>query len=120
MLRLKTIPARSMFAALFALLLGVRLLSPAGFMPSFEHGTVAIVACPDAGPPLAHHDHHPPKSEQPCPYAAASAFGTVGDVVAALVAILTFAFAWTVLSTVQSPGCAQRLLPPATGPPILN
>jgi hypothetical protein len=65
---------RSVAAALLALLLGLRLLSPPGFMPSFEHGTVAIVACPDAevaSAPMAHHHHgdnH--KLHQICPYAA--------------------------------------------------
>ena len=61
MTRIGTAPAltRSICAALLALMMAVRLLAPAGFMPSFEHGAVTIVACPDAdagGAMAAHHD----------------------------------------------------------------
>lgn len=34
---------------LLALLLGLRLLTPTGFMPAFDHGAVTIVACPAVG-----------------------------------------------------------------------
>jgi hypothetical protein len=49
---------------LLALLLAVRLLSPAGFMPSFDRGTITIVACPDAAsaPAMMGHHHHGPGS----------------------------------------------------------
>jgi hypothetical protein len=119
-LRLKALPTRSFFAALVALLLGVRLLSPAGFMPSFEHGAVAIVACPNAGPPVSHHDHHRPKNEQPCPYAAATALGTLGEVDAVLLAPVLPGLGWAVPFNAQRPWRANRLRPPATGPPILT
>jgi len=63
-------------ASLLALGLAIRLLSPAGFMPAFNHGAVTIVICPDAGEGLAtkawHHHHGPNKIHPPCPYAAGS------------------------------------------------
>lgn len=86
MVRMGTIAAsiRSRVAlVLLALLLGLRLLSPAGFMPAFERGAITIVACPDANAVLvpAHHHHSADHKagHQPCPYAAASALGTVAD-----------------------------------------
>jgi len=48
-------------------------------MPSFEHGAVTIVACPDAQfaePMPAHHGDHSNKLHQPCPYASASGLGS--------------------------------------------
>jgi len=36
-------PMRALIGALVAMLLAIRLMSPAGFMPSFEHGSVTIV-----------------------------------------------------------------------------
>ena len=69
-----------MLGALAALLLAFRLLSPAGFMPAFDHGTVTIVACPDADAAASqtapHHHHEPGTSHQQCPYAAGSTTGT--------------------------------------------
>lgn len=75
---------RYSIAALLVLLLGVRLLSPAGFMPTFEHRSVAIVVCTDAEPvpvPMAHHHHHgdPKKLHQLCPYAAGAASATLTE-----------------------------------------
>ena len=71
---------RIAWAALFALLLAMRSLAPAGFMPAFDHGAVTIVACPDAqgSAPMPAHGHGEHKSfHQPCPYAAASALGAL-------------------------------------------
>src|SRR5689334_5269225 len=76
---------RSAAAVLLALLLAVRLLSPAGFMPAFDHGSVTIVACPDVDappPPMAmsgHHHHDANKHHQACPYAAAAAAATAPE-----------------------------------------
>jgi hypothetical protein len=71
------------FGVILSLLLAVRLLSPAGFMPAFDHGAVTIVACPDYDPPrapMAHHGHPGGKHEhQPCPYAAGSTAGHTTD-----------------------------------------
>jgi hypothetical protein len=78
-LRRATIPTRAMWAGLLALVLALRLLTPAGFMPAFEHGSVAIVVCPDVDPAAAMSTHHHgdrKKLYHSCPYAAASALGT--------------------------------------------
>lgn len=60
--------ARSITATLLALLLGLRLLTPEGFMPAFDHDAVTIVACPDADltavPPMAAHHNGSKKVEQ--------------------------------------------------------
>src|SRR5689334_2350602 len=84
---------RAVIGAALALLIAVRLLSPAGFMPSFEQGSVTIVACPDFDLPSAmgHHHHGTKgKAHQTCPYAAASALGTadVGGFILAVVLLV--------------------------------
>jgi len=71
---------RSAWAAMLALVLALRVLTPAGFMPSFEQGRIAVVPCDGivAAPPpmkMAHggqHDghQHGKAGHQPCPYAA--------------------------------------------------
>jgi hypothetical protein len=111
-----------LWAAVLALLLGLRLLSPAGFMPAFEHGAVTIVACPDATAQEAtgHHHHHAPKKlHQPCPYAAASALGLpIGDVPisAAFLSIgLALLLGRTFLFVERS---RLRERPPLRGPPL--
>ena len=78
-------PRRAIWALALALILALRLLAPAGFMPAFDHGAVTIVVCPDAepiAPAMAghHHHDHSKKFHQACPYAAASSLGaTVAD-----------------------------------------
>ncbi|MBV8907580.1 MAG: hypothetical protein JOZ20_01135 [Sphingomonas sp.] len=83
--------ARAVFGVVLALLLAVRLLSPAGFMPAFDHGSVSIVACPDYDPPpapMAHHGQHGGKHQhQPCPYAAGGVAGTATDLFLLAVAL---------------------------------
>jgi hypothetical protein len=81
-----------------ALLLACRLLAPAGFMPSFDHGAITIVACPDAelaAPTmLGHHQHGRSKTQhQPCPYASASGLSSIAAVFAPLVSLLILAAA---------------------------
>ena len=84
MLSLRTAPSltRALLAAALGLLLALRLLSPAGFMPALDHGSVTIVACPDAGvetpaPMKMRHNHQQQHKEQ-CPYASASSLGALG------------------------------------------
>jgi hypothetical protein len=92
-----TIPAfaRSGFLLVLGLLLGLRLLAPAGFMPAFDRGAVTIVACPDASlPAVPAHHHHPAQHKnihQPCPYAAASALGAITGDWTPLAALVAFA-----------------------------
>src|SRR5690349_5197898 len=120
-MRSAPLPVRSICAALLALLLALRVLSPAGFMPAFEHGSVTIVPCPDQGPapaPITHHHHGPNKLHQPCAYAT-------GDTPAAA---LEFAFGAALLfaAGVVLPGRTfrhaefQRVRerPPLRGPPL--
>jgi len=114
-----------MFAALLALLMGVRLLVPAGFMPSFDHGAVTIVACPDAEPGVlapmsAHHHGHSKLVHQPCPYAAASGVGSLAAGAAPLIGILILAGAALLLGRtllfIDRSRTHER--PPPRGPPL--
>ena len=76
---------RAVCGTLLAIILALRLLTPAGFMPAFDHGAVTIVVCPDADaePTLAmavHHQHgnrHHQQLHQPCAYASASGLGVL-------------------------------------------
>jgi hypothetical protein len=115
---------RTISAALLALLIAVRLLAPAGFMPSFDHGAVTIVACPDAdagGATMsAHHDGHSKKLHQPCPYAAATAIGSLSAEVGGVVAILILSAALLLGRTflfLERSRAHER--PPLRGPPLL-
>lgn len=115
-------PTRLAAAALLALLLAVRSLAPAGFMPAFEKGAVAIIICPDAAPAAAHHHHGPGDrtgQHQPCPYAAASALGALGADWPPLLAALFFVAALLLgrpfLFIDRHCG---RERPPLRGPPI--
>ncbi|HYX45715.1 MAG TPA: DUF2946 family protein [Sphingomicrobium sp.] len=80
-MRAAPVHIRFAWATILALLLALRSLAPAGFMPAFDHGRVTIVACPDAAPvgSMQAHRHGDHKGlHQPCPYASASALGTCG------------------------------------------
>ena len=116
---------RTTGAALLALLIAVRLLAPAGFMPSFDHGAVAIVACPDAdtdagaAPMAAHHEGHSKKLHQPCPYAAASGIGSLAAEFGALVDLLILSAALLLGRTflfLERSTSHER--PPLRGPPL--
>ena len=94
-MRAAPISTRFAWAAVFALRLAVRSLAPAGFMPAFDHGRVTIVACPDVNAPVVsmaghHHSGDHKFAHQPCPYAAASALGALGNDVAPILAVLFF------------------------------
>ena len=114
---------RSICAALLALLMAVRLLAPAGFMPSFEHGAVTIVACPDADPgsvPMAaHHGGHSKKLHQPCPYASTSGLGALAGALAPLAGVLVVAVALMLgRSFLFLERSRRNERPPLRGPPI--
>ena len=107
---------------MFALLLAVRSLAPAGFMPAFDHGAVTIVVCPDAAgaaPMAAHHRGEHKGFHQPCPYAAASAVGTLPLEWAPL---LGLALLGALLPIARLPCFAtlrsERERPPTRGPPL--
>jgi hypothetical protein len=111
-------------AMMLALALALRLLSPAGFMPSFDHGAVTIVSCPDAwsvAPSAVHHHHHDGHTTpQPCPYAGAAAAGplTSAEAVVAAPALAALTHQPS-LKVEQLARAWTRDLPPATGPPLL-
>ena len=124
MVRMRTAPASIRFAiaALFALLLALRSLAPAGFMPAFDHGAVTIVACPDASPPMPgmhHHsaDHNFP--HHPCPYASAASLGALGPDWAPLLILPFFAAVLLLGRTflfIERQSARER--PPSRAPPI--
>ena len=136
---------RLLLAAVLALCLGVRLLTPAGFMPAFAGGALTIVPCPDAegAPPFAPkpamadmampghamaargghaHDyagkdvfHH-----QPCPYAAAASLTGLDTGFAALAALVAMAVLPPLARALPHyRRQATRERPPLRGPPLL-
>jgi hypothetical protein len=115
---------RAACAVVLALLLALRSLAPAGFMPALEHGRIAIVICPDAEPiaamPMAHHDHRQhDKVHQPCPFAAASAAAALGGDLELLAEILVLAGALLLGRALVLPvRSVLRVRPPPTGPPF--
>ena len=143
-LRRARLSTRLLLAALLALCLGVRLLTPAGFMPSFADGALTIVPCPDATgspPPAAmpamhemamdgmamampvpvhEHDrskdgfHHPS-----CPYASAASLVGIDPGIAVL-AILILLSALPPLAPALPAfrRQARRERPPSRGPPL--
>ena len=127
MLKVRTRPARIRvaWATVLAFVLALRLLTPAGFMPEFEHGAITIVACPDFAPAAAsaaaHHHHRgdPKKAHQPCPYASASWLGALAADLPFLAALLVMALA---LLLGREFGFVERKFsrerPPVRGPPL--
>ena len=119
-------PIRFAWAAALALLLSLRLLGSAGYMPALEHGALTIIACPDAelsAPftiPAGHHHHHGAKHNHgTCPYAEASALGALAADFTPLLAVVIFAVALLLgCSFVFFERQRTRERPPAIGPPI--
>lgn len=127
MVRMRTAPnpVRYTWAALLALLLALRLLGSTGYMPAMEHGSFAIVVCPDADPnaPLSlgmmHHHGHAKHDHNQCPYAAAGALGALGADWTPLIAVLLVGIAQLLGRTflfIERQSTRER--PPAIGPPI--
>jgi hypothetical protein len=108
---------------LAALLLALRCLAPAGFMPAFDHGVVTIVACPDADgavPSGMHHGGDHKSLHQPCPYASAASLGALGPDWTPLLQVLIFAVALLLLGRtfLFVERHATRDRPPLRGPPL--
>ena len=124
MLPLRRIPLslHALLGLSLALLIAVRLLSPAGFMPSFENGAVTIVACPDFDPPspMAHHHHHGKTAKhQSCPYASPSSLGASEDwgfTFAAMLLVGAALLLGRAFDYVEADRRYRR--PPLRGPPI--
>lgn len=114
--------ARLFWTVVLAFTIGLRLLSPEGFMPAFDRGAVVIAACPDVGLEItkgsATHHHDSKTKQQPCPYASASPSG-------ALAAGASFLFASAAISLPLLLGRTFAFLerhragerPPTRGPP---
>jgi hypothetical protein len=129
MIRMRAVStsARFAWAAMFALLLALRLLGSTGYMPVMERGSITIIACPDADPnaPLAlgmggmHHHGHAKHQHNICPYAAAGALGALGNEFTPLLAVLLVGIALLLGRTflfIERQWTRER--PPAIGPPI--
>ena len=109
----------------FALLLSLRLIGSAGYMPTGDHGSLTIVVCPgaDLDAPLSlgtmQHHGHMHHRHATCPYAAAASLGAVGNDWTPLLAATFFAIALLLGQTflfVERQSNRER--PPAIGPPI--
>lgn len=109
-------------AAMLALLMAVRLLNPAGFMPAFDHGSVSIVPCPDGDPvptQMAHHQHHgDAKLQQHCPYAAGNSPATATELMFVVSALLAVALLISGLAFELLRHHRPRDWPPSIGPPL--
>lgn len=122
-IRSRSIPARALWAAALALLIALRLLSPPGFMPSFERGAITITACPDADPVSGaaadhHHTGHSKSLHQPCAYASASV-PSLGAAIGDPPTPIPAAAAPVIISRLAYLGTARtRDRPPLRGPPI--
>jgi hypothetical protein len=127
---------RFLLTVLFTLCVGVRLLTPIGFMPSFAGGSLAIVECPVAlgapapaempgmdmpGKAMPHgHQHDESKVfHQPCPYAEAASLAGL-EFHSTLVALLVLFAALAPLARVMLAVSrrATRERPPSQGPPL--
>jgi hypothetical protein len=123
-LRSAATPERTIWTTLLAFALALRILTPAGFMPAFDHGTVSIVACPDwdSGTPTTpmHHHHGGSKTtHQPCPFAAASGLGALTAAFGSLLGLLILAPALLLGRTflfLERPSARER--PPTRAPPL--
>lgn len=116
-------PARSLWLVVLGLLLALRLMAPAGFMPAFDHGAVTLVACPDAdpgpSPVMPGHHGHKATHHEPCPYASASALGVLDSDLASLADVLVLSAALLLgRAFVLAARHRDRLRPPLRGPPI--
>jgi len=118
-------PVRSVWAVLFALMLSLRLLGSAGVMPALDHGSLTLIACPDAelNAPLAlpamHHRGHMHHNHSTCPYAQAAALGATEASYVLLVAIVIVGMALLLgraFAFIERQHGRDR--PPAIGPPL--
>jgi hypothetical protein len=135
---------RLLLAGLLALCLGVRLLTPPGFMPSFANGSLALVECPGAraslpAPPppaamSAHHlragmamarsatpepvhDHDNGFHRQSCPFAAMATPALIDAPLVVLTALAPVALPPLALALPIYRLQVTRDRPPSQGPP---
>ena len=117
-------------AIVIALALAVKVLVPAGFMPSVAGGRIAVTLCPGAEPAMAamggmKHgsetgDRHEGTREAPCVFAGLSAPSLAAAdpllLAAAIVFVMASGFRIAVRPGVTEP---PHLRPPSRGPPAL-
>lgn len=123
---LRSRPWIAAFVLAAALLL--RVLVPAGFMPTAVDGRLVLTICSGvqqatpmaAMPGMAHHEADDERAESPCAFAdlALPALGAADPAV--LVAALPFVTARAIrLAPPLPPRMAARLRPPSHGPPLI-
>lgn len=125
MLRVRAapVPLRLFWATVFALTLAMRLLTPNGFMPAFDHGRLTIVDCPGSSmapmPSMPGMGHDPNKGCQTCPHAIATGAG-LADAAPLNVGVAAFAVvaqvAWR--EFIVRAAISKQDRPPAIGPPV--
>jgi hypothetical protein len=109
-----------------ALVLTMRLLTPAGFMPALDGGRLEVVACPggDSTPMRAmagmHHDHGKTgKVCQSCPHATASGAGLIDGAPLALAGSSFLAVPPLLGRAILLPArSSDHDRPPSIGPPL--
>lgn len=121
---------RALAGALFALAMIMKVLVPAGFMPSIDHGQIVVSICSGTGPmtmvmtiPGLEHgksgDNQHGKSEQPCAFSGLTApsLAAADPVLLALAILFVMALAMRPMVPI---GTTQRphLRPPLRGPPV--
>lgn len=118
------------WAALLALLLGLRIVASAGYMPAAGHGRLTLMLCPDGEwtapaismPAMAgmEHDHGSKQAHhQQCPYAVAAAIPFASGDSTPLLPVPLFVFALLGMAFVVPLACRSRFERPfSTGPPI--
>jgi hypothetical protein len=117
---------RTICAVILALLLSLRLVGAAGYMPAFDNGRLSIVVCPGADDvaPLhlnvPHHHHGQSKhAHGSCPYAAAASLSALGPAWTPLLEIAAFAAALLLgARLISAPREFSRSRPPVRGPPL--
>lgn len=124
-MRVAAYPVRCAWVLLFALMLSLRLIGSAGYMPALDHGSLTLMVCPDAelNAPLAlgttRHHGHMQHNHSICPYAAAAALGATDAAFVPLLAILLVGMALLLgraFAFVEPQNGRER--PPAIGPPL--
>lgn len=124
-LRTASLATRAALTALLVLLLGLRALGSVGFMPTVEHGRLALIVCPggewaEAAAAMPRMDHHSPAHQhQTCPYAEAGAIPFAAGP-APIVPMPLLAFLLLGVFALASFAAGSQLeRPRQTGPPIL-
>jgi hypothetical protein len=115
---------RGIWTPLFALLVTLRVIASAGYMPMVEQGHLTVALCPDgewtanAMPAMDHHGGKP-KHHQKCPYAAAAATPFATGDAAPQFPLLPLSFPFVAASALSSFAfTAPFERPYSTGPPL--